>query len=121
MTEKKDKKNIKVAICLSGLLRDWEQSMISIKNKLIDSLIESDAEVDLFIHSWESESTMIDDKWKINVVEETNTNEEETHIHTNEDKPMDMRSQSVSKIIDIIHTNIFPVTDLQLEKKSTGS
>ena len=119
MTEKKDKKNIKVAICLSGLLRDWEQSMISIKNKLIDSLIESDAEVDLFIHSWESESTMIDDKWKINVVEETNTNEEETHIHTNEDKPMDMRSQSVSKIIDIIHTEIFPVTDWQLEKQST--
>ena len=49
---------MKLALCICGILRDWEQSFNILKDKILEG-----HEVDLFIHTWDNDGSIIDDKF----------------------------------------------------------
>ena len=115
---------MKIAICVSGLLRDYEKSFKNLKEKIIQ-----DRDVDLFIHSWMPEEDMIDDKWGINSQCQTKGGEKQVRKLLNVDKKlnndtvlklgdMDVRNQKIEDIIKEI-SDIHPIADYHLEKQSS--
>ena len=54
-------KRLNIAVCLSGVLRDWEISVQSLIDKVLGN-----HNADLFIHTWEIDEEFTDDKWGVN-------------------------------------------------------
>lgn len=94
---------MKIAICVSGLLRMLEPSFKSIYLNLME-----DFDADLFIDTWENEESFVDDKWGINDSKaETNELAEEYYLNR-------IDNDAIVKQIE----NICPITKIRFEKQS---
>jgi len=111
---------MRIAICVSGLLRDHKKSFDNLKETIIEPIKEFGNDVDLFIHSWQSEEEMKDDKWGINAERSVSKVKLKSFLKktTQTLDDMDMRNKYTKTKLNYISSNIYPITDYKLEKQS---
>lgn len=122
------KKHLKIALCVSGLMRDAKKSFMDMKDRLVIDGVD----IDLFIHTWGPEDNFKDDKWGINAPEVISIKTQRvssTHFDFGEvSQSTDAKLFSLLaakhgykiKIDGIIKTidEILPVTEFKLERVS---
>jgi|7_EtaG_2_1085326.scaffolds.fasta_scaffold00185_27 hypothetical protein len=95
---------MKIALLISGLLREYKKSFNSLKETFdIDGI-----DLDLYIHTWKTEKDIIDDKWGLGGGKQVNRSIYKNH----EPQLKDPVAEYLTEINEII-----PITDVQIESQ----
>ena len=122
---------MKIALCVSGLMRDAKKSFMNMKDRLVIDGID----MDLFIHTWIPEDDFKDDKWGINAdqvnspkIEQVSSNHFDIRAisqkmdknHSTLFSSLAAKHGYLAESVGVIKTidEIFPVTEFKLERVS---